>query len=51
MLADTYGILLKGLNAWYGQMLAKGKGMVQVNLITMFYSFVLPMLKRLYSAW
>lgn len=44
LLADTYVTLLKGRNAWYGQMLAKcdinrdigenisGKGMVQVNI-------------------
>lgn len=44
LLADTYVTLLKGRNAWYGQMLAKGglsldmgdsitgKGMIQVSL-------------------
>lgn len=44
LLADTYVTLLKGRNAWYGQMLAKGeinrdmgdsisgKGMIQVLL-------------------
>lgn len=46
LLADTYVTLLKGRNAWYGQMLAKGglnldmgdsisgKGMIQVLLQT-----------------
>ena len=45
LLADTYVTLLKGRNAWYGQMLAKGKlsldmgdsikgkGMIQVWLL------------------
>ena len=44
LLADTYVTLLKGRNAWYGQMLAKGelspdmgdsikgKGMIQVSI-------------------
>jgi glycerol-3-phosphate dehydrogenase (NAD+) len=48
LLADTYVTLLKGRNAWYGQMLAKGelnldmgdsisgKGMIQV-LILIYY--------------
>ena len=45
LLADTYVTLLKGRNAWYGQMLAKGelnrdmgdsisgKGMIQVLIL------------------
>lgn len=45
LLADTYVTLLKGRNAWYGQMLAKGelspdmgdsisgKGMIQVSSV------------------
>lgn len=45
LLADTYVTLLKGRNAWYGQMLAKGelsldmgdsisgKGMIQVLVV------------------
>ena len=51
LLADTYVTLLKGRNAWYGQMLAKGeisrdmgdsisgKGMIQVLLfiLTLFW--------------
>lgn len=48
LLADTYVTLLKGRNAWYGQMIAKGelsrdmgdsisgKGMIQVSNWTWF---------------
>jgi glycerol-3-phosphate dehydrogenase (NAD+) len=54
LLADTYVTLLKGRNAWYGQMLAKGeisrdigdsisgKGMIQVlNIILTHYLQIL----------
>lgn len=49
LLADTYVTLLKGRNAWYGQMLAKGelnldmgdsisgKGMIQVMIQIYFF--------------
>lgn len=49
LLADTYVTLLKGRNAWYGQMLAKGelspdmgdsirgKGMIQVLLLYFYF--------------
>ncbi|PNX90144.1 glycerol-3-phosphate dehydrogenase, partial [Trifolium pratense] len=52
LLADTYVTLLKGRNAWYGQMLAKGelspdmgdsitgKGMIQVFAFVIFYFIV-----------
>jgi glycerol-3-phosphate dehydrogenase (NAD+) len=53
LLADTYVTLLKGRNAWYGQMLAKGelspdmgdsikgKGMIQVMELLFSFHFVL----------
>ena len=52
LLADTYVTLLKGRNAWYGQMLAKGqlrpdmgdsisgKGMIQVCFVIFFLVLV-----------
>lgn len=51
LLADTYVTLLKGRNAWYGQMLAKGelspdmgdsikgKGMIQVDLLNFLFGY------------
>lgn len=53
LLADTYVTLLKGRNAWYGQMLAKGelspdmgdsikgKGMIQVCLLICTFTTIL----------
>ena len=53
LLADTYVTLLKGRNAWYGQMLAKGelspdmgdsikgKGMIQVIQEQCFFNFIM----------
>jgi len=66
LLADTYVTLLKGRNAWYGQMLAKGelspdmgdsisgKGMIQVCCV--FSTWFLPntyskFLKCFYALW
>jgi glycerol-3-phosphate dehydrogenase (NAD+) len=51
LLADTYVTLLKGRNAWYGQMLAKGelsldmgdsirgKGTIQVLIVSYFHLY------------
>jgi glycerol-3-phosphate dehydrogenase (NAD+) len=54
LLADTYVTLLKGRNAWYGQMLAKGelnldmgdsisgKGMIQVLILILEMLHAIP---------
>ena len=62
LLADTYVTLLKGRNAWYGQMLAKGelsldmgdsisgKGMIQV-LVMILYLATVQLGKQYFLLW
>ena len=60
LLADTYVTLLKGRNAWYGQMIAKGelsrdmgdsisgKGMIQVSTVLIYELFYVPKWKEMF---
>lgn len=62
LLADTYVTLLKGRNAWYGQMLAKGelsldmgdsisgKGMIQV-LVMILHLATVQLGKQYFLLW